>query len=157
MICSKKAIVPVVKLNFTKVFGPEVVQDYDGYKVNIRLYHDAIIPQNKVVGCYVSISDAAATTRTAKLELAMVEGAVQYAYHIDAAYTVPAGLLGKIVGSASAITLGATITVDGTTIFNVPVGEDVVDATNSTLYFAMVDDNNKVIAISGSITLVKHA
>ena len=158
MVCSKKAIVPVVKLNFTKVFGPEVVQDFDGYKVNIRLYHDAIIPQNKVVGCYVSISDASATTRTAKLELAMRAGSVQNAYAIDAVYTLPAGLLGKVVASASAITLGATITVDGTTIFNVNTdGTDNVDATNTALYFAMIDANNKVIAISGSITLVKHA
>jgi len=158
LICSKKAIIPVVKLNKSKVWSPETQDDFDGYKVNFRLYHDVIIPKNKIVGCYCSVSDTTASTKTAKLDLAMVEGSVQNAYAIPAFYTTPAGLYGTVVASASAITLGATITVDGSTVFNVNVGgADNVDATNTKLYFALLDSANKCIAVSERITLVKKA
>lgn len=157
MVCSKKAIIPIVKLNKSKVWNPETQDDFDGYKVNFRLYHDVIVPANKIVGCYCSVSTTDATTKTSKVDLAMREGSVQNAFLVDAYYTTPAGLMGSLVSKATAITLGSTVTVDGSTVKYVPTGEDIVDSTNTKLYFAVIDSNNKAIAVSAQITLTKHA
>lgn len=158
IVCSKKAILPIVKLNKSKVWDPSVVQEFDGYRVNFRMYHDVIIPKNKVTGAYVSVSNTSAKTKTSKLDLLLKTGSVQNAYVLDQYYTTPAGLLGKVVTAQSDFTLGATITIDGETIKAVPQGVDFVE-TNSSAYFALVDGANRVIARSGSITLtgIKHA
>ena len=158
LVCSKKAIVPVVKLNKSKVWSPETQDDFDGYKVNFRMYHDVIIPKNKVTGAFVSLSTTSANTKTSKLDLILSTGSVQNAYVLDEWYTIPAGLYGKVVTSQNAFTLGTTVTVDGTTIANVAQGADYVES-NSSAYFALIDQQNRVIAISGSVDLstIKHA
>lgn len=46
--------IPVVKHNPVKIFSPEVNQDADAWKYQIRLYHDIIVPTNKAKGLYVS-------------------------------------------------------------------------------------------------------
>jgi len=157
IVCSKKAIIPVVKLEKTKVWTPETQDDFDGYKVNVHLYHDCFIPKNKVVGCYCSLSDTTATTKTSKLDIAMVEGTTQNGYVVKEAYTTPAGILGSVVVAQSAFTLGATITVDGTNIKAVNLDEEIIDATNTKAYFALIDGANKVVAISAQLDLVKKA
>lgn len=53
MIVAKSAVYHIVKYNKIKVFGPDVVQDYDGYKINARIYHDVFVPDNKRVAIYV--------------------------------------------------------------------------------------------------------
>ena len=153
MIVSKRAVSPIVKLNKIRVFGPEVVQDFDGYKVNARFYHDCIIPKNKVPGIYVNISGVKANTKTSKLDLILSTGTSDNGYVLDEYYTLPAGIaVGSIVTSQTAFTLGATVTVDGSTIKYVPVGAETVE-TNASAYFALVDGSNTVVAISGSVTL----
>lgn len=64
IVVAKSAVAHVTKYDKVKVFGPEVVQDFDGYKVNIRVYHDVFVPDNKRVGIYVHTSseDAPAAT-----------------------------------------------------------------------------------------------
>lgn len=156
LVCDKKAIIPIVKLNKNKIWTPETQDDFDGYKVNLRLYHDVIVPKNKIVGCYCSVSQVAATVKTARLDVAMVEGSVQNAYKITETYTTPAGLLGAGIYTAQAdFTVGATIDPDDYT--EVVVGQDVVDAVNTKAYFALVDGENTVIAKSAQITLTKKA
>ncbi len=68
IICAKSAIIPVVKYEKQRVFGPEVVQDFDGYKVNVRVYHDLFVMENKRPAIYVWLksgdaSSAVASTR----------------------------------------------------------------------------------------------
>lgn len=156
IICSKKAIVPIVKLNKSKIWAPETQDDFDGYKVNLRLYHDVIIPKNKITGVYCSLSDVSATTKTSRLDLALKAGPTTNGYLVEGAYTTPAGLLGSVVTAQSDFTLGATVTVDGSTIKAVSLTEENID-TNATAYFALIDGANKVIAKSAQITLVKGA
>lgn len=158
MICSRKACVPIVKLEKYKIWAPETQDDIDGYKVNLRIYHDLIIPKNKVVGSYVSVSNTAATTKASLLELALVTGSVQNAYKVDGVYTTPSGMLGSIISSKTAFTLNSKPTVDGSIIKKVDVtGGDNVE-TEAKVYFAMVDGAGSVIAISKQITLtgIKH-
>lgn len=159
LVCSKKAIVPIVKLNKSKIWTPETQDDFDGFKVNLRIYHDVIIPKNKIVGCYCSVSETTATTKTSKVDVALSTGSVQNAYVVDGVYTTPAGMLGTLVSSKNTFTLGSSIVVDGTIIKAVDVdGGDNVE-TEAKVYFALIDGANKVIAVSPQITLtgIKHA
>lgn len=45
-------------LSSLKTFAPEVVQDYDGWKINYHLWHDMIIPQHKKVAFYASLANS---------------------------------------------------------------------------------------------------
>ena len=151
IICSKKAIVPIVKLNKSKVFEPAVVQDFDGYKINFRLYHDVIIPKNKIAGVYASVSTTNATT---KANLLSVDLTLESdAYKLNAYYTNPAGMLGTVVVSASAFTLGQTYSTSAT-VKAVAEGETFTKFSSETAeYFALLDGNGLCIATSGSVTL----
>lgn len=153
MICSKRCVVPVVKLYKTKIFGPEVNQDFDGYKVNVRLYHDCFIPKNKVIGSYVSVSTTEAKAVGNVLNVALKKTSVADTYHLVAHYTQPAGKLGRVIWGTTAFTLGATAT--STQLNNVVAdGADFkVGASATKEYFALVDDNNTIIATSAEVGL----
>ena len=62
IVVAKSAVAHVTKYDKVKVFGPEVVQDFDGYKVNIRIYHDVFVPDNKRIGIYVHTSSVSAAS-----------------------------------------------------------------------------------------------
>ena len=151
MIASKKAVVPVVKLEKSKIWTPEQVQDFDGYKVNFRMYHDIIIPKNKVPAIYTSVSAVAGTTKTNLLSVALTK--VTAGYTLDAYYTTPVGLMGTVVRSATAFTLGNTYTTSSTVVA-VDEGDTFTKfASETAQYFALLDGNGKCIAVSGSVTL----
>lgn len=151
MICSKKAVVPVVKLEKSKIWTPDQVQDFDGYKVNFRMYHDIIIPKNKVPAIYTSVSTTTASSKTNILSVALTK--VSSTYRLDAYYTAPNGLMGQVVVSASAFTLGNTYTTSATVVA-VNEGEAFSKFASETAeYFALLDGNGKCIATSGSVTL----
>ena len=151
MIASKKAVVPVVKLEKSKIWTPEQVQDFDGYKVNFRMYHDIIIPKNKVPAIYTSVSAVAGTSKTNLLSVALTK--VNSGYTLDAYYTTPVGLMGTVVRSATAFTLGNKYTTSSSVV---AVGEGdtfTKFASETAQYFALLDGSGKCIAISGSVTL----
>ena len=151
MIASKKAVVPVVKLEKSKIWTPEQVQDFDGYKVNFRMYHDIIIPKNKVPAIYTSVSAVAGTSKTNLLSVALTK--VTSGYTLDAYYTTPVGLMGTVVRSATAFTLGNTYTTSSSVV---AVGEGdtfTKFSSENAQYFALLDGSGKCIAISGSVTL----
>lgn len=151
IVCSKKAIVPIVKLNKSKVFEPAVVQDFDGYKVNFRLYHDVIIPKNKIAGVYASVSSVGAATKS---NLLSVDLSLETAgYKLNAYYTNPAGMLGKVVVSASAFTLGQTYSTSATVVAVEEGGTFTKFSSETAEYFALLDNNGLCIAASGSVTL----
>lgn len=151
MIASKKAVVPVVKLEKSKIWTPEQVQDFDGYKVNFRMYHDIIIPKNKVPAIYTSVSAVAGTTKSNLLSVALTK--VATGYTLDAYYTTPVGLMGTVVRSATAFTLGNTYTTSATVVA-VDEGDTFTKfASETAQHFALLDGNGKCIAVSGSVTL----
>ena len=151
MIASKKAVVPVVKLEKSKIWTPEQVQDFDGYKVNFRMYHDIIIPKNKVPAIYTSVSAVAGTSKTNLLSVALTK--VNSGYTLDAYYTTPVGLMGTVVRSATAFTLGNKYTTSSSVVA-VGEGDTFTKFSSETAqYFALLDGSGKCIAISGSVTL----
>lgn len=159
MVCSKRAIIPIVKLEKSKIWTPDQVQDFDGYKVNFRLYHDVIIPKNKIAGIYTSVSTTTATTKTNLLsvDISMDQAVVSTTpgeYTVNEYFTNPAGLLGDLVHSASAITVGANVAASiGTTIKKINVGESFTGLDLTTEYYAIVDAAGNVLAATGAITL----
>ena len=60
IVCDPSAVAHVVKYEHVKTYGPGVVQDFDGYKVNVRIYHDLFVLDNKRAGVYVHTSNVAA-------------------------------------------------------------------------------------------------
>lgn len=57
IICAKSAVYHVTKYDKVRVFNPGVVQDFDGYKVNVRIYHDVFVPLNKRPAIYACVSN----------------------------------------------------------------------------------------------------
>lgn len=53
LLVHPSAVLKVMKHRITNVFAPEVVQDFDGWKFNFRLYGDTFVLDNKVKGIYL--------------------------------------------------------------------------------------------------------
>jgi len=173
MVVSTKAVVPVRKLEWSKIYGPEQsgLAGFHGYLINYLLYHGVVIPRNKIVGCYVSTSSTAASGKVNTLAVDTRAGGVQYAWKLVNFYTSPAGLRGNVVfieynsgGSGYAkdgFGLGDTLTGTAGTDYKVAtLGADVTEAAGSvSAYFALVDDSGTIIATSGStpVALAQHA
>ena len=154
LVCDRHAVQPIVKFEKLRVFAPEVVQNFNGYKVNYLVYHDVIILENKKMGIYVS---ASATTKgvtvNSVLSVAQKAGAANNGLIITNYATKPTGLLGKLVYSATAITLGKA----PTSPTNVKLGEEFSVGSATKGYFALVDGNGIAIANSGELTLSKKS
>lgn len=147
MVVARNAVLPIVKLQTFKIFDPAVVQDFDGYKVDFRIYHDVIIPDNKVLGAYVSVSETDANDVVNILSLNSVAGKTTNGFVVKNYWTTPNGLWGTLVRSQTAFTLGANTPTSGTVIAT-PLDTEVVDATNTSAYFALLDGENNVVALT---------
>lgn len=145
MVVARNAVLPIVKLNTFKIFDPQVVQDFDGYKANFRIYHDVIIPDNKVIGAYISVSEENSTDYVNTLSLTTVAGPTTNGFIVKNYWSTPTGLWGKLVRSQTAFTLGKHTPVSGT-VLETALDTEIVDATNTTAYFALLDSEENVIA-----------
>ena len=157
IIVDTKCVLPVTKVETTRVFKPDQVQDYDGYRINFRLYHDTIIPKNKIVGCYVSVGNTAGTSVANVLSLANRAGNVANSFVVDAYFTQPAALRGDLyMNTTTAFKVGSKYQASATNI-KVEVGkENVVEQATTEAYFALVDSTGTAIAVSnGKIALSK--
>lgn len=157
MVVSTKAVVPVRKLEHQKVYGPELsgLAGFHGYLINYLIYHGIFVPRNKVPGIYVSVSESAATAVVNTLMLDIRHNA-DHSWRIVNYFTNPVGMRGTLVYSATALgNLGASITIDGTTIKAVKVGDVVAESAGSkAYYFGMVDATGKLIAKTNSTITV---
>lgn len=170
MIVSTKAVLPLRKLEWSKVYDENLsgLAGFHGYLINYLLYHGMVIPQNKVPGLYVSLSDEAATTMVNTLSIDTLVGAAQYGWKLRRFYTNPAGLRGTVVFKTTAFTLGATVnlsdavattaSVDGSNFMIATEGVEIAEsAGNKSYYFALVDGFGKVIATSGAVAVSQRA
>lgn len=53
LLVHPSAIVKVMKHRVPRIFTPDIVQEADAYKFNIRLYGDTFVKENKVKGIYL--------------------------------------------------------------------------------------------------------
>lgn len=166
IVCAKEAIIPVVKYEKQRVFGPEVVQDFDGYKVNVRVYHDLFVMDNKRPAIYVWLKNSAssdiASTRTFRYD-ASVSGTSITLSNVE---VLPAGtLVRQMFLSASDLDIGDAIPDSGTVALTAGVAfvngkaEVIYTATGtaSTSYYLYGADNGKISAKSASADIVVGA
>lgn len=168
MIVDKNAIYHIVKYNKIKVFGPDVVQDYDGYKINVHVYHDVFIPDNKKVGIYVKTGGFAAqsgdyasvvigsqTAGTAQydanfLGLGVLPGSVMVDEYVISG---TAGLPGA---AKSSLTTPTTIW-NGTTVLGVDIDVHTTSGlSNGSDGYVFAIKSGIVVAVK-KITVVAHA
>lgn len=166
MVVSKKAVIPIKKLEWSKIYDEQLsgLAGFHGYLINYLIYHGVVIPKNKVCGAFVSVSSAYATTKVNSLKIDTREGATQYSWKLNNFFTTPQGLRGYVVYSyTAAFTLGGLISSVGTLNTDYFIADLGVDQTatssQTTAYFGLVDASGKIIATSGSVavTLVRHA
>lgn len=164
MVCSKKAVVPLRKLEYSKVFSPEVVQDFYGYKIDYLLYHGIVIPKNKVPGIYCDLSSASGTTVSNKLDVLLKTGTgASGTVLLEDYYSQPAGLLGTLCyqKSTSAITTGLksagdVVAIDGSTIVKLVPGENFSPSTSVNCQFILVGSTGTALAVTGNVDVTSY-
>lgn len=151
IVVAKSAVAHVTKYDKVKVFGPEVVQDFDGYKVNIRVYHDVFVPDNKRVGIYVHTSTEAAPTAT-----------LNYSYDAESKLLSGVALIpGDTIidtlyayKNASAPTVGTAISsltsANLTEVYNYGKFSPTKPSTGTDKYFIIAAYNGKVVAVGAT-------
>lgn len=148
IVCSLKSIVPVVKLDYMKIWSPETQDDFIGYKVNFAIYHDAFIPKNKKVSVYASVSGDATTSNS--IDLAVVDSTTKKAATktttkivVNDFVSQPAGLLGTLIyntGASNPFTVGsdAGVSANKTNVVELGETEITLNTTNNNAWFALV-------------------
>lgn len=161
MIVSKKAIVPIRKLEYNKIFKPGEVHGFYGYVADFLFYHGVVIPKNKVPGIYVvtANNEVAASTVSRKLLPLLTPGSTSGTSIMTDFYSRPAGLFGSVVMSVAAPALDAQVTSGGELITGyaavtkgVPFTPITADSSTK-FYLSLVDSYGKVIAVSDEITI----
>lgn len=168
MVVSTKAVVPVRKLEWNKIYGPELsgLAGFHGYLIDYLIYHDLFVPANKVPGIYVNVSGVLASSKVSTLAVDTQAGSAQYYWKVRRYFTNPAGLRGTLVINTSAFTLGssagtavtATSGLGSGKYMVVSEGVDVVEAAGSkAYYFGLMDAAGNIIATTDSVSVTQHA
>ncbi len=164
IMCSKKAVIPIRKLEVSKMYSEDMagLAGFYGMMFNYLLYHGVVIPKNKMVGTYVSTGAAtSAASKTNVLLVDLQEGTASGATLLRAFFTRPAALRGTVVYGSSAFTVGAVVEnideTDGPVSIN--IGDQFTAGSEVTaLYFALVDYRGVCIATTtAAVTLPKKA
>ena len=172
MMCSKKCIVPIRKIEYQKMYNEDMagIAGFYGTMFNYLLYHGVVIPRNKLVGTFVSVdaADTAVGVRTNTLSVDLRPGSTSGYTKLNAYFTAPSGMRGVIVmrtaaqveGNATAspavpadpFVVGETLTLANETI--VELNGQFQASANAGFYFALADHKGVVLAISKKVTVV---
>jgi len=161
MLADKRVATAIKKFEKSKVYdSDEQYIGFDGWKITTTLYHGLIVPKNKVPGLYVSVDTATGATKANRLFVKEIAGPTTNGFILKEFFTNPAGLRGKVYydayANAASYVLGAAISgIQTATELTIDV--EKVDANTTAAIFALVDDQGKIIAVSGSVTLVKKS
>lgn len=159
ILCSRKCIVPIRKIEYQKMYDETMagIAGFYGTMFNYLLYHGVVIPRNKLVGCFVSVG-AASSAKTNILSIDSRSRASRY-WLVKAYFTAPSGLRGQLVYQSSDLfTVGSAVTIDGSTIKKLNLGEEVdtgsTQVADVSVYFALVDYRGICIAKSGAVKVI---
>ena len=151
IVVDKGAVAHVTKYDKVKVFGPDVVQDFDGYKVNIRIYHDVFVPDNKRVGIYAHVSSDEAADLAPKLSYNRdaTSGLISGLYLVPGD-TIVDGLYAYKNASAPAVgaSVDAAFLAKCTPIANLSKFNPTKPSSGTDKYFVIATYNNKVVAVN---------
>lgn len=165
MMCSKRAVVPIRKIEYTKMYDEDMtgLAGFYGTMMNYLLYHGVVIPRNKLVGTYVSVGAAGTgLTKTNILEVDVRAGSVANSWILKAYFTMPSGLRGFVAyapgtgdnNATNPFTVGSAVTISGTTKV-VDLDSQVQEESAGVKYFfALVDYRGICIATSAAAVTV---
>ena len=133
------------------------IAGFYGTMFNYLLYHGVVIPRNKLGGCFVSVG-AASSAKTNVLSIDSREKSSRY-WLVKAYFTAPSGLRGQLCYQSSDLfTVGSAVTIDGSTIKAVNLGEEVDEGgsvvADVSYYFALVDYRGICIAKSAAVKVI---
>ncbi len=106
MVVATDAVIHVVKYNKIKILSGDYVlagQNFDGYSIYARIYHDVFVPDNKRFALYTHVSET--TAPTAKLEVRTTND-----YVVTSITSYPGDKLAKFVTSDATETIGSAAT-----------------------------------------------
>lgn len=161
MLVAKEAVYHIVKYNKIKVFGPEVVQDYDGYKINARVYHDVFVPDNKRVALAMWTkataigSSSIGTITNVKTIAGVTSGTTRIVDLIATPLSTKLDLFTIEESQTGYSTLAVGDSIPGAAIRLVMGADLAVTASKKIKVFSVV--NNKVYAISAEVTPTRAA
>lgn len=151
IVASKKSVYHVVKYDKIRVFEPNMVQDYDGYKINCRIYHDVFVPDNKRVGIYVHVSDSTAPVDSVKF---LYDDTTDFLGNVA---IIPGDLLtdGLYVKTSAAPAIGTTLASIGTLGINYfAVSANAKTGLSAGTYYVFATRGGVVVANNSVETLV---
>lgn len=159
--CDIKAIIPVKKIEFSKIYDESVITDFYGWLWDFLIYYDTIVPMNKIPAIYADVTaNTVATAKGSVLQVADVAGNATGNTLIKAMFTLPQGINGTLFHSKTAIALGSAV-VASADVVEVPVDSNGMFEefaplnTNKADFFALVDGSGKAVAVSdGAVTLL---
>lgn len=144
--CAKSAVYHVTKYDKVRVFSPGVVQDFDGYKVNIRVYHDVFVPDNKKPAIYACVANTGAEVAPTS------ERALTYTYTaetdmISGVKIAPAGdLVRGLYASTADLAIGSMVSADAATATKGIVVEGVATGLAEGTYHLYGIENGMIVA-----------
>lgn len=149
IICAKSAVFHVVKYDKVRVFAPGVVQDFDGYKVNVRVYHDVFVPENKKPAIYACVKggDAAAAVTS--------ERSITYTYTAatdiisDVVISPRGDLVKALYASEGNLAIGSLVSADASTNKGL-VAPGVATGLSADTYYLYGVDNGMIVAKAAS-------
>ena len=142
MIVDKSAVAFIKKYNKIKVFGPDVVQDYDGYKINAHVYYDLFVPDNKRVAIYLKTGGF---TGSLKPSISL-QVAFDSANKLTGFLVLPGSTFtdGKLYVHATSIAVGAD--ASASLVSDAKAIGDVL-GDNATVYAYVVNSQGTVLAV----------
>lgn len=146
IVCAKGAVFHVTKYDKVRVFNPSVVQDFDGYKVNIRVYHDVFVPENKRPGVYACVSETVySATPSSERKITAAGTVVGKKITISDAIVSPRGdLVGDLylIASGQAPAVGTRVPQ---TAVAVKIGQATDNLAATTTYVLFGAENGMVV------------
>lgn len=147
MFVSKEFLYPIDRINKLSMYGNDVVYTFDGIIANFHLWYDLIVPVNKRVGIYASISESLIGADKNTVAVSVSAGVDEGTAIINAVYTEPKGLnYAKVYVKATEFGAIGTAQEGGTLV---EVGSPFTPSANS-LYVAITDAAGNIIAKSES-------
>lgn len=145
IVVAKEAVSHVTKYDKVKVFQPGVVQDFDGYKVNVRIYHDVFVPINKRPAIYVCLGETAAAAPESERSMTYVYTAASDI--ISGVSIKPNGDLVKgLYASTASLAIGSLVSADAATETKGAVVEGIATGLSAGVYHLYGVDNGMVVA-----------
>ena len=163
IMCSKKAVLPIRKIEHSKIYGEDMtgLAGFYGTMMNYLLYHGVVIPKNKMVGTYVSVgASSSAAAKTNLLLVDLQEGTASGATLFRAYFTRPSAMRGTVVylgyasnAQSNPFTVGAVVeNIDESEgPVSLQIGQQFAASTNKYCWFALVDYRGVCIATNAAI------